>query len=170
MTISFILAMDEARGIGYQNKLPWHLPADLQFFKRTTMGGTILMGRKTYDSIGKPLPGRTNVVLTRDEHFRAEGCQVIRSVTEAVERYGRGGEKAGEELFVIGGAEVFRLLMPYADRLYVTEIRHTFAADTFFPELEPGVWREVTREPGIRNEKNPYDYDFVLYERERGEA
>ncbi|MEK8132186.1 dihydrofolate reductase [Paenibacillus filicis] len=167
MTISYILAMDEARGIGYHNQLPWHLPADLKFFKRTTMGKTILMGRKTYDSIGKPLPGRLNVVLTRDSEFHAEGCTVISSVTEAAQLYGRGGERADEELFVIGGAEVFRLLLPYADRLYITEIRHTFPADTFFPELEQGDWREVSRETGIRDEKNPYDYDFVLYERAR---
>ncbi|SDE37047.1 dihydrofolate reductase [Paenibacillus sp. UNCCL117] len=165
MTISYILAMDENRGIGYENKLPWRLPADLQFFKRTTMGATILMGRKTYDSIGKPLPGRTNVVLTRDEQFQAEGCRVVRSVAEAAETYGRGGEKADEELFVIGGAEVFRLLLPYTDRLYITEIRHVFPADTYFPELEPGEWREVSRVPGVRDEKNPYDYDFVQYER-----
>ncbi|MED4599510.1 dihydrofolate reductase [Paenibacillus validus] len=167
MTISYILAMDEARGIGVDNRLPWHLPADLAYFRKKTTGSTILMGRKTYDSIGKPLPKRTNVILTRDASFQAEGCTVIRSVEEAAQVYGRGGRNEEEELFVIGGAEVFQLLMPYADRLYITEIAHRFEADTFFPELEPLEWREVSRERGVKDEKNPYDYDFVVYERVR---
>lgn len=167
MTISYILAMDEGRGIGIDNRLPWHLPADLAYFRQKTTGSTILMGRKTYDSLGKPLPKRTNVILTRDESFQAEGCTVIRSFEDVVRQYGRGGRSEEEELFVIGGAEVFRLLMPYADRLYITEIAHSFEADTFFPELEPSEWREVSREPGVKDEKNPYDYAFVVYERVR---
>ena len=167
MTISFVVAMDEARGIGVDNKLPWHLPEDLKFFKRTTLGHTILMGRKTYDSIGKPLPKRHNVVLTRDERFQPEGVEVIRSEGDTVKTYSPGGSKADEELFVIGGAEGFRLFFPYADRLYITEIAQQFAADTFFPELEAGQWTEVSRTKGVKDEKNPYDYDFVVYERVR---
>lgn len=168
MTISLILAMDEARGIGIDNQLPWRLPADLAFFKKTTLGHTILMGRKTFDSIGKPLPGRHNVILTRDPAFEAAGCEVVHSVEEAVKAYGRGGDKETEELFVIGGAELFGLLLPYADRMYITEIAHRFKADTFFPEVDRRQWRVVSREKGIRDEKNPYDYEFVLYERESG--
>lgn len=163
MIISFIVAMDERRGIGVDNKLPWHLPADLAFFKKVTTGHTILMGRKTFESIGRPLPKRRNVVLTRDPHFAAEGCEIVHSVQEAIERYG--GDAEGGELFVIGGAEVFRLFMPYADNLYITEIAHRFEADTFFDPIEETEWRVISREQGLRDEKNPYDYEFVVYER-----
>lgn len=165
MTISLILAMDELRGIGINNKLPWRLPADLAFFKKTTLGHTILMGRKTYESIGRPLPGRQNVVLTRDASFVAEGCEVVHSAEEVAAAYGRAGSKAAEELFVIGGAEVYDLMLPQADRMYITEIAHRFEADAFFPEVDRGQWRVVSREKGIRDEKNPYDFEFVIYER-----
>lgn len=163
--ISFILAMDEARGIGIENRLPWRLPADLARFRRLTLHHTILMGRKTFDSIGrKPLPKRHNVVLTRDLSFQAEGCEVIHSIEDVVKRYG-GLEK--EELFVIGGTEVFQLLLPYVDKMYITEIAHRFPADTWFPEVEPAEWKAEHREPGVRNEDNPYDYEFVDYVRVR---
>ncbi|WP_306293553.1 dihydrofolate reductase [Paenibacillus sp. 32352] len=161
--ISFIVAMDEQRGIGVDNRLPWHLPADLAFFKRVTSGHTILMGRKTFESIGRPLPKRRNVILTRDRAFTAEGCEVVHSVEEALERYGAASESG--ELFVIGGAEVFRLFMPYADKMYITEIAHRFEADTFLDELDLSGWTIVSREKGPRDEKNPYDYEFVIYER-----
>ncbi|WP_284644142.1 dihydrofolate reductase [Paenibacillus silviterrae] len=161
--ISYIFAMDENRGIGVDNKLPWRLPADLARFKKLTLQHTILMGRKTFDSIGrKPLPKRRNVVLTRDKSFQAEGCEVIHSIDEVVARYG-GAEE--EELFVIGGTEVFALLMPHADKMYVTEIAHRFPADTWFPEVDPAEWKAVLREKGVKNEDNPYDYEFVDYVR-----
>lgn len=163
MIISFIVAMDERRGIGLHNKLPWHLPADLAFFKKVTTGHTILMGRKTFESIGRPLPKRRNVVLTRDRQFTAEGCDIVHSVEEAIERYGADNENG--ELFVIGGAEVFRLFMPYADKLYITEIAHRFEADTFFDPIERSDWYVLSREKGPRDDKNPYDYEFVTYER-----
>ncbi|MFE5323482.1 dihydrofolate reductase [Paenibacillus sp. NPDC056579] len=165
MIISFIVAMDERRGIGVNNKLPWHLPADLAFFKRVTTGHTILMGRKTYESIGRPLPKRRNVVMTRDRGFAAEGCEMVHSVEEALERYGSEAESG--ELFVIGGAEVFRMFMPHADKLYITEIAHTFEADTFLDPVDASEWRVLSREKGPRDEKNPYDYEFVIYERQR---
>lgn len=124
------------------------------------------MGRKTFDSLGgKPLPRRRNVILTRDESFAAPGCETITSAEEAVKPYRAGGDKAGEELFVIGGAELFSLLMPYADRMYITEIHHTFETDVFFSEVDPSQWREVSRTKGPQDERNPYDYDFVVYER-----
>lgn len=163
MTISFIVAMDERRGIGMDNKLPWHLPEDLAFFKRVTLGHTILMGRKTYESIGRPLPKRRNVILTRDRSYEVPGCDIVHSVEETLERYG--SNASADELFVIGGAEVFRLFLPYADRLYVTEIARRFEVDTFFPDIEAGQWQEASREIGVKNEKNPYDYSFVLYNR-----
>ncbi|WP_438444553.1 dihydrofolate reductase [Gorillibacterium sp. sgz5001074] len=159
--ITFVVAMDRNRGIGLNNKLPWHLPADLKFFRQTTTGHPVLMGRKTYESIGKPLPNRTNVVLTRDPDYQPEGVLVLHSPEEAV------GQFRDEELFVIGGAEIFRLLMPVADKLVVTHIDHTFEADTFFPGFREEEWRAVSRTPGVTDEKNPYAFEFVIYERVR---
>lgn len=157
--ISFIVAMDKNRVIGRNNKLPWHLPADLAYVKKTTMGHPLLMGRKTYESIGRPLPGRTNIVFTRNPHYEAEGCVVVHSVEEAIRKFGDG------ELFIFGGAVIYRLFLPVADRMYVTEIEHEFEGDTFFPEIDPAEWREISRVKGVRDEKNPYDYYFVVYER-----
>jgi dihydrofolate reductase len=166
MTISFIFAMDEARGFGKDNKMPWYLPADFAYFRRMTLDHTILMGRKTFDSIGKkPLPKRHNVILTRDEDFAAEGCDIVHSVEEALECFGRGGSGEDKELFVIGGVEVFRKFMPHADRMYVTEIAHQFEVDTYFPQIIEAEWREVAREAGVKDEKNVYDHDYVIYER-----
>ncbi|MFF2156774.1 dihydrofolate reductase [Paenibacillus chitinolyticus] len=159
MSISFIFAMDRNNAIGIDNKLPWHLPADLKYFKKMTTGHPILMGRKTYDSIGRPLPNRDNIILTRQSGFEAEGCTVVHTVEEVLERYTEG------EVFVIGGTEVFLLFWPHVDKLYVTFIDDTFEADTFFPEIDPGEWTLVSDEPGIRDEKNPYDYTFRVYER-----
>jgi dihydrofolate reductase len=126
------------------------------------MGHTVLMGRKTYESIGNPLPKRRNVILTRDREYHAEGCETVHSVEEALERY---RSEADGELFVIGGAEVYKLFMPHADKLYVTEIAEQFEADTFFPEIDASVWKAAAREKGVKNEKNPYEYEFVTYER-----
>lgn len=156
--ISFVVAMDENRAIGKDNDLPWYLPNDLKHFKNVTMGKPIVMGRKTYESIGKPLPGRENIVVTRDEHYQAEGTTVVHSVDEVL-------KKEAEELCVIGGTEIFKLFMPVADRLFVTEIHHTFDADTYFPEINRDEWREVSREPGFVDEKNKYPHDFVVYEK-----
>ncbi|AFH59955.1 dihydrofolate reductase [Paenibacillus caseinilyticus] len=166
MTVSYMFAMDEARGLGYQNRMPWYLPADFAYFKQTTLEHTVLMGRKTFDSLGgKPLPRRRNVILTRDKSFEAPGCETVTSPEDAVKPYRPGGEQADEELFVIGGAEIFSLLMPYADRMYITEIHHTFEVDTYFPELDRTEWKEVSRTKGPKDERNPYDYEFVIYER-----
>jgi dihydrofolate reductase len=159
VSVSFIFAMDRNRGIGLNNALPWHLPEDLKFFKRVTLGSAILMGRKTYESIGKALPGRTNIILTQNEAFRAEGCEVVHSIPEVVSRY------RDEELFVIGGAEVFRLFMSEVTRMYITRIEHAFEADTFFNELPEGEWKLVSSEQGVKDEKNPYEYYFEVYER-----
>ncbi|MDD9266363.1 dihydrofolate reductase [Paenibacillus sp. GCM10023248] len=161
MSISFIFAMDRNRAIGVNNTLPWHLPADLKFFKAVTMGHPILMGRKTYESIGKPLPGRRNIVLTQNPAYRAEGCEVIHSVSEAVQAF------RDEELFVIGGAEIFRLFASEVDRMYITFIEHEFAADTYMSELDLSDWTLVSSEQGERNEKNPYEYYFRIYQRKQ---
>ncbi|KQX51689.1 dihydrofolate reductase [Paenibacillus sp. Root444D2] len=161
MSISFIFAMDRNRAIGVNNKLPWHLPGDLKFFKTVTMGHPILMGRKTYESIGKPLPGRRNIILTQNAQFHAEGCEVIHSVQEAVDGF------RDQELFVIGGAEIFRLFTSVVDRMYITHIEHEFEADTFMTELDLSEWTLVSSEQGERNEKNPYEYYFRIYQRKQ---
>ncbi|MVO98912.1 dihydrofolate reductase [Paenibacillus lutrae] len=159
MSVSFLFAMDRQNAIGIDNKLPWHLPADLKFFKKMTTGHSVLMGRKTYDSIGRPLPNRNNIVLTRQPDYKLEGCEVVHSVEEALAGFQE------EEVFVIGGTEVFKLFWPYADKLYVTFIDDIFEADTYFPVIEPQEWSLVSEEQGIKDEKNPYDYYFRTYER-----
>jgi dihydrofolate reductase len=161
--ISFIVAMDERKAIGKNNNLPWHLPEDLKFFKRVTMGHPIAMGRKTHESIGRPLPGRENIIITRNPDFKCEGCTVFYSVSDFV-AYCNQGEN---EIFVIGGAEIFKETFEFADRLYITQIHYEFAGDTFFPEFDETKWELKTQTKGIKDEKNPYDYEFCLYERKK---
>ncbi len=159
--ISLMWAMDENRVIGNNNALPWHLPEDLKFFKKTTMGFPIAMGRKTWDSIGRPLPGRENIVLTQNPSFTSEGCTVLNSVEELVQ-YSQKNEK---DIFVIGGAEIFKLVLPFANRLYITKIHAQFKGDTHFPELNMSDWTLISKEKGLQDEKNPYEYYFEIYER-----
>lgn len=159
--ISFVVAMDENRVIGKDNQLPWHLPEDLKFFKRVTMGHPIAMGRKTHESIGRVLPGRENIVITRQPDYRSEDCTIFYSVEDFV-KYSR---EQNDEIFVIGGAEIFKETFPHVDRLHITLIHEDFAGDTFFPEFNLGEWELVSNEKGIKDEKNPYDYDFRLYVR-----
>jgi dihydrofolate reductase len=161
--ISLIWAMDETRAIGKDNQLPWHLPEDLKFFKRTTMGHPIVMGRKTHESIGRILPGRENIIITRNRDFVCEGCTVLYSVKDLID-YSR---KTSEEIFVIGGAEIFKEVFPVTDRLYLTMIHETFAGDTFFPEYDQNEWELESREIGILDEKNPYNYEFLIYKRKK---
>ena len=160
--ISFIVAMDNNRVIGKDNQLPWHLPADLKFFKKTTMGHPIVMGRKTHESIGKPLPGRENIIVTRNERYDSEGCTVIHSVEELIRLDAENKEK---EIFVIGGAELFKTMFPFADRLYITQIDHEFAGDTFFPDYNESDWYLTSSDKGVKDEKNPYDYFYNIYDR-----
>lgn len=157
--ISFIWAMDKNKVIGNENKLPWHLPEDLKFFKTSTMGHPIAMGRKTFESIGKPLPGRENIIITRNPNYTREGCTVLHSIEEFV-KY---SSEKGEECFVIGGAEIFKEMFPYADKLYITFIDDEFLGDTFFPEFDLEDWNLLSSEKGPKNEKNPYDYEFRIY-------
>lgn len=159
--ISYIVAMDKNYVIGKDNQLPWHLPADLQFFKRVTMGHPIIMGRKTYESIGKPLPGRENIIVTRNQEYKPEGCTIIHSVEELI----KFAQEKKEEVFVIGGAELFKATFPNADRLYITMIEHEFEGNTFFPEFKESDWNLISQEKGPKDEKNPYDYFFNIYER-----
>lgn len=159
--ISFIVAMDKNHIIGKDNQLPWHLPADLAFFKRVTMSHPIIMGRKTHESIGRALPGRENIILTRDPSYTADGCFIIHSVDEikAIE------QTKNEELFVIGGAEIFKETFKIADRLYITLIDEEFEGDTYFPDFDHKDWTVVSKEKGLKDEKNPYNYYFVIYDK-----
>ncbi|MGR6763329.1 dihydrofolate reductase [Paenibacillus sp. T2-29] len=160
MSISMIWAMAQNGVIGRDNSLPWRLPRDMAFFKEQTINKTVLMGRKTWESFGgKSLPNRRNVVLTRDEHYQAEGAEVIHTLEEGLQL------AQEEELMVIGGAEIYSLFWPHADRLIVTRIEETFEGDTTFPELDWSSWTIVNETPGIKDDKNLYDYRFVVYER-----
>jgi len=131
MLLSLVAAHDDKLGIGKDNDLPWHISTDLKRFKKLTMGQPLIMGRKTYDSIGRPLPGRTNIVITRDPDLQIEGCQVVASLEEAIER---AQTEQPEHAFIIGGAQIYTVALPIADRLYMTEVQGDYGADTFFPE------------------------------------
>lgn len=160
MQISLILAMAKNRVIGNKNQLPWHLPADLKYFKATTLGKPIIMGRKTYDSIGKPLPGRTNIILTQDPHFHAEGCSVVHTVDAALKA---AGDVA--EVMVIGGATLYKQFLPFAHRIYLTLIHQNFAGDTYFPELPTNDWQVHACQDFEPDEKNAYRYSFLVLEK-----
>lgn len=159
--ISFVVAMDNNRVIGKDNDLPWHLPEDLKFFKRVTMGHPIVMGRKTHESIGRVLPGRENIIVTRDKYYLSDGCTVLHSINEVKDL----ARENGEEIFVIGGAEIFKELFTMADRLYITHIDEEFEGDTYFPLFSENDWELVSNERGIKDEKNPYIYSFKVYDK-----
>lgn len=160
MRHSLIVAMSENRVIGRGGQLPWHLSADLRRFRHLTMDHTIIMGRKTFDSIGKPLPGRTNLVLTRDAAWTREGAVPVRSLDDAVERSG-----GAAELMVIGGAEVFRLALPHARRIYLTRIHAKVQGDTHFPPVDWSTWREVERQAFAADEKHAFAMTFLTLDR-----
>ncbi|MGX9292938.1 type 3 dihydrofolate reductase [Bacillus sp. A015] len=161
--ISMIVATGKDRVIGQDNQMPWHLPADLAYFKKVTGGRTIVMGRKTFESIGRALPNRRNIVLTTSPSFQREGCEVVHSIADILTI-----GKNEKELFVIGGSKLYEEMMPYADRLYITHIHHAFEGDRYFPHYNEDEWTIVSREKGHRDEKNPYNYEFVVYDRKEG--
>ena len=161
-TLSLIVAMACNRVIGRNNRLPWHLPADLKFFKRTTMGKTLLMGRGTHESIGRPLPGRINILITRQQNYHSRGCVVAHSLEEALVAAGN-----VEELIVIGGATLYAETLPQASRIYHTRVRAEVAGDAWFPALEAGQWKEVWREDHPADAKHAYPYRFSQLERIR---
>ena len=160
MITSIIVAMDLNSVIGKDNQLPWRLPRELQYVKQTTMGHPIILGRKNYEAIGRPLPGRRNIVMTRDPHFSAEGCEIAHSVEEVYKLC-----EGEEEIFIFGGEQIYQLFMDQTDKMYITVIHHEFEGDTFFPEWNPSEWREVSKVQGITDEKNPYIYFYHVYER-----
>ena len=164
--ISLIAAVAENGVVGRNNQLPWHLPEDLKYFKRTTMGKPVLMGRKTFASIGKPLPGRSNIVVSRQLDLEIPGVCVVADITSGIALASAQAAGDGrEELMVVGGAEIYRLCLPLAQRLYLTEVHAAVAGDAYFPDRDPGQWRECFREHHAASGSNPHDYSFVIYER-----
>jgi dihydrofolate reductase len=158
--VTLILARARNGVIGAKGGLPWHLPEDLAFFKRTTMGHPIVMGRKTWESIGRPLPGRRSIVVTRDRNFAAAGAEVVHSLDEAVALC-----SDSDEIFVIGGAQLYAEALPLADRLLLTEIHADFEGDTMLPALSMREWNEVGREPHLPTGTRAFGFDFVDFRR-----
>lgn len=159
MRVSLIVAMAVNRVIGSAGELPWRLPADLAYFKRITMGKPVVMGRKTWEAIGRPLPGRHNIVVTRNRAFAAAGAVVVHSLDAALDRI-----VGDDEVMVIGGGEIYRLALPRADRIYLTEVKSAPAGDARFPELDPAEWREVSRKDHGAQGDAPA-HSFVVLER-----
>lgn len=166
MKVSLIVAMSQNRVIGRENQMPWHLPDELKYFKRVTMGKPVLMGRNTFESIGKVLPGRPNIIITRNPDYEAEGISVVTSVEDALDLADQlTGHDANAEAMVIGGAQIFAATLPIADRLYLTEVHAVVEGDVFFPEFPPERWRLVSREEHAKDERNPYPYSVLVLER-----
>lgn len=160
MRISIIAAMAANRAIGLENRLPWHLPDDLKRFKALTMDHHIVMGRKTYDSIGKPLPGRSTVIVTRNVDYAVPGCIAVNSIDAALTvSYG------DEEVFFVGGADLYRQALSIANRIYLTEIQRVFDGDAFFPEFDKTQWRETARERHRTEGDNGFEYHYAIYDR-----
>jgi len=160
MRIAIIVGMDEQGVIGVDDRLPWRLSADLQNFKATTMGKPIIMGRKTHESIGRPLPGRENIIITRNSEYQSEGCVVLHSLDDAFEHC-----REAEEVMIMGGAELYQQTLDVASRIYLTEVHARVAGDTWFPDYDRDAWREIERRDFRADEKNEHDYSFVVLEK-----
>lgn len=158
--ISLIAAMGRDRVIGAHNTLPWRLPADMRHFRRVTMGKAVLMGRKTFESLGKPLAGRANIIITRDPAYAAPGCRVVHSVAEALAAAG-----ANAEIMVLGGADIFVQFLPFAARMYLTYVHGDFDGDAFFPAFDTSAWVETERTEHAADAENPHACSFVTLER-----
>lgn len=165
MIVSLIAALSENRVIGKNNDLPWRLPDDMKYFMETTSEHYVIMGRKNYQSLPekfRPLPNRTNIVITRSPGFSAPGCQVVHTLTDALEI----ARKANQtEVFIIGGAEIYTLSLPHAHRLYLTEIKAEVAGDIYFPNVNLTEWKELSRRHHSVDAKHPFAFDFVIYEK-----
>lgn len=159
MGISLIVAMDENGLIGNNNDLPWRLPADLKRVKEITYGHILVMGRKNHESIGRPLPERRNVILTRNKDYTSEGCEVIHEPFDILK------EVEEKEIFIFGGTEIYKIYLPYVQTMYITRIHESFEGDTYFPEVDMNEWEEVCLERHDPDEKNKYSYTFYIYDR-----
>ena len=162
MTLSLLVAAAENNVIGKDNKLPWHLPNDLKYFKNLTWGMPILMGRKTFESIGKALPGRKSIVITRNNDWQREGVEVVHSIEEAIQKAEGYGVK---EIFVIGGAEIFKTALPDANRIYLTRIHHNFDGDVYFPQVSNQEWDLTSSRFCEADEKNIYNHTYQVWDR-----
>jgi len=162
--LSFIVAMDKNNVIGQkdENRMPWHLPKDLQYFKERTSGHTIVMGRKTFESLGRILPNRKHIVLTRSNHNLPEEVEIVHDFSKVITL---NNQHPDEEFFIIGGGSIYKQFLPYADKLYVTIINEAFEGDVHFPNISSDEWIEISREKGPKDERNPYDYYFLEYVR-----
>ncbi|KMK77646.1 dihydrofolate reductase [Alkalihalobacillus pseudalcaliphilus] len=158
--ISYIFAVSENGVLGKDNDMPWHLPNDLKFFKRVTSGHTVIMGRRTYESMGRALPKRRNIILTSDPTFKAEGCEIVHSKEAVLEAI-----RDENESFVIGGAGLFELFRDDVDKIYKTEIKESFPGDVFFPQWDWNHWKLIEVEDGIIDEKNKHSHQFLIYKR-----
>jgi len=158
--ITIIAAIANNNALGKNNQLIWHLPADLIRFKKTTLHHFVIMGRKTFESLNKPLPNRTTIIVTRNKKYKADGCIVVHSLKEALSV-----SKKEENVFILGGAKIYEQAIKFADVLDITIVHHTFDADTFFPEIDKTIWKESARQDLKADEKNKYDYSFVTYTR-----
>ena len=161
MSLSIVVAMDENRLIGKDNKLPWHLPADLAYFKKNTTGKSIVMGRKTYDSIGRPLPNRRNIVISRNSKTLITGCEVLSSIDDVLSI-----TKDEDEVMIIGGASLCEQLLPQVSRLYITKIEGKFDGDVYFPEYNEADWRQVSCESHLPDDLNEHAHHFLVLERQ----
>lgn len=163
MKIILVAAYAQNRVIGKNNDLVWRLPKDFKHFKDLTMGHPIVMGRKTFESLGKPLPNRTSIIITRDTQYQQEGCIVVHSLEEAIAE----ARHLDEQIFIIGGAEIYKQALPIANLMYLTEVKAFPEGDSFFPEFSANEWKETARKSFSKDDKHQYDFDFVTWERIR---
>jgi len=160
MKLAIIVATDEQGLIGKDNDLPWKLSADLQYFRRVTMGKPLIMGRNTHESIGRALPGRKNIIVTKNKAYQTEACTVVHSIKDALVACDQ-----AEEVMVMGGASLYKQLLPTADKLYLTQVHASLVGDTWFPAWNKNEWSEIKREDYLADEKNDYAYSFIVYEK-----
>ncbi len=165
MVLSLIVAMAENRTIGLGGTMPWHISEDLKYFKRVTLGGPIIMGRKTFESIGRPLPGRSNIVVTRNRRYTQDGVDVVHDLDAAITKATAITNDSKGEIFVIGGAQIYELAMPFADRIYMTEIHRSLDGDAWFPDLKSENWTETRREDHAPESADGPAFSFVVLER-----
>jgi len=164
MTISLIVAADENNIIGDGAALPWHLPADVKFFRDTTRGHTFIMGRRTFDSIGHPLPKRRNIIVTRQSDLRVEGCEMAHSIEQALQM---AKDDHADEIFILGGGEIYRLALPLANRVYLTRVHTTVGEGVSFPELPADAWQETGRSEYPADQENKFSMTFLTYEKKK---
>jgi len=160
MTISFVVAMSKNRVIGKDGVIPWHMPADFKYMRKITDGKPLIMGRKTHESIGRPLPNRKNIILTRDTSYKSDGCIVVNTKEEALS-----AAKPAKEIIIFGGEGIYKMFLDKADRMYLTIIDANIDGDTFFPKFNKSEWKEVFNEKHKRDVDNQYDYEFLTLER-----